>query len=222
MAKKTIGKRGNFKKKAAAITLTGFLGAASPTYALPVNSEPAPEKNKSKVSIILGARKEFRGNGLYGVELGGKYKDFALVGYMGSGPDINLQDTEENVFGDIYFQGIENLEKRKSLGLSLEYHPRISEGVSIVLGAGGGLEKRTRNIEENLIRRTGSEETLLASNINSIPEKEFVGNFYGGLSFKITKGLSLNPNIGYKTGREKGVFANIRAVLSFPRKKGNR
>lgn len=218
MGKKTIGKRGNFKKKAAAITLAGFLGAASPAYALPVNSEPAPEKNKSKVSIILGARKGLGSNGLQGVELGGKYKDFALVGNICSGSDINLQDTEENVFGNVYFQGREDLEKRKSFGGSLEYHPRLGKGVSLVFGAGIGLESRIRNINENLIR----EGTVLASNQVSKKENGVFGEIYFGPSIKATKWLEINPNIGYKTGKEKGMVANIRAILSFSGKKGDR
>jgi len=139
---------------------------------------------------------------------------------MGSQSDLNLQDTEENVFGDIYFQGREDLKDFSSFGGSVEYHPRISERMSGVIGVGGGLEKYTRNIEENLVRRTGSEESLLASNINSIPEKEFVWNVYGGLSFNITKGLSLNPNIGYKIGsREKGMFVSLRAILSLSKRR---
>ena len=227
MVKKTIGKRGNFKKKAAAITLTGFLGAASPTYALPINSEPAPEKNKSKVSIILGARKGIGGSGLYGGELGVKYKRFALVGNMSSRSDINLQNIEEEMIRNVYFQGREDLKDFSSIGASLEYHQPIAKGVSGVIGIGGNFENYARNIEENLVRKIGSEETLLASNTSSVPEKEFVGNIYAGPSFKITKWLELNPNIGYekafkKNGlKERGVYVNLRAILSFS-KRGNR
>jgi opacity protein-like surface antigen len=205
------GKRANFKKiLAGGVVLTTFLVPQA------VYASDSSKKEKAPVSIILGARKELGGNKLYGGELGIGIGRFALVGNMGSGSDINLQDSEKNVFGDVYFQGIENLEKRKSLGLSLEYHPRISEKVSGVIGAGGGLEKRTRNIEENLVRRTDSEETLLASNINSIPEKGFGWNVYTGLIFDLTKNISLNPNIGYKIGlKEKGMFANLRLIFSF-------
>jgi len=219
------GKRANFKKiLAGGAVLTTFL---VPQVAYASNS---PQKEKAPLSIILGARKGFGKSGLYGGELGLKYGRFALVGNLGSRSDINLQDTEEKMISipeiDIYFQGRENLKDFSSFGGSVEYHPRISERMSGVIGVGGGLEKYTRNIEENLVRRIGSEESLLASNINSIPEKEFVWNVYGGLSFNITKGLSLNPNIGYekafkKNGLKRGMYVNLRAILSFSRR-GNR
>jgi len=217
MAKSVPGKINNFKKKVVATTLVGFLGAASPAYALPVNSGPVPEKNKSKVSLILGARKGFGKSGLYGGEFGIGVGRFALVGSLGSGPDLNLQDTEENVFGNVYFQGREDLKNSSYFGGALEYH-QPGKGVSWVIGAGGGLEKVTREIEENLVRG----ETVLASNTTSTPEKKFAGYVYTGPKFPITKNMGLNLNVGYKTGREKGVFVNLRAIFRFPGKKGDR
>ena len=204
------GKRANFKKIVGAIALCTFL-FPSQAYA---SRSPKNLNKKAPFSIILGAR---GGHGFYGGEFGIRYKNLALVGNLGSGSDLNLQDTEENVFGDVYFQGREDLKDFSSIGASLEYHPRLGKGISWVIGAGGGLEKVTREIEENLVR----DGTVLASNKTSTPEKEFAGYFYTGPKIKITKGLSLNPNIGYKTGLKKGIFANIRADLSFSRR-GNR
>lgn len=203
----------NLKKILAGTVLAASLFPAQAVYA-----SDSPKKEKAPVSIILGGRKGLGSNGLQGVEFGGKYKDFALVGNICSGSDINLQDTEENVFGNVYFQGREDLEKRKSFGGSLEYHPRLGKGVSLVFGAGIGLESRIRNINENLIR----EGTVLASNQVSKKENGVFGEIYFGPSIKATKWLEINPNIGYKTGKEKGMVANIRAILSFPGKKGDR
>jgi hypothetical protein len=190
-------------------------GAALVTSLFPSQAVYASnsQKEKAPVSIILGARKGLGESGLHGGELGIGVGRFALVGNFGLGSDINLQNTEDHVFGDVYFQGREDLKNSSYFGGALEYH-QPGKGISWVVGAGGGLEKVTREIEENLVR----DGTVLASNKTSTPEKKFAGYFYTGPSFKITKGLSLNPNVGYKTGREKGVFVNLRAVLSFPGK----
>ena len=225
MIKRLNGKRINFKKILAGVALATFLSPSQVAYA----SSRSQQKEKAPLSIILGARKGFGKSGLYGGELGLKYKRFALVGNIpiSSYSNINLQNTEEEMFGNVYFQGREDLEDfSSSIGASLEYHQPLAKGISWVTGIGGNLESRTRKIEENLVRRTGSEESLLASNINSIPEKEFVWNIYAGPSFKITKWLSLNPNIGYKTGFKKDglreeMYISLRAILSFSRK-GNR
>ncbi len=219
MAKRLTGKGVNFKKILAGVALVAFLSPSQVAYA-----SRSQQKEKAPLSIILGARKGFGGSGLYGGELGIKYKRFALVGNMGSRSDINLQDTEEEMFRNVYFQGREDLKDFSSFGASLEYHQPIAKGVSGVIGIGGNFESRTRKIEENLVRRIDGEETLLASNISSVPEKEFVWNVYAGPSFKITKWLELNPNIGYekafkKNGlKERGMYANLRAILSFSRR----
>lgn len=222
------GKRANFKKILAGAALTTFL---VPQVAYASDSH---QKEKAPLSIILGARKRIENNKLSKnkpseIELGVKYNRFALVGKIpiSSHPNINLQTTEEEMFGNVYFQGREYLgDFSSSIGASLEYHQPLAQGISWVTGIGGNLEKRTRNIEENLVRKVGSEESLLASNINSIPEKEFVWNVYAGPSFKIFKGLELNPNLGYeigskKNGLKRGMCVNLRAILSFSRR-GNR
>lgn len=217
MAKRFHGRGVGFKKILAGVALAAFLSSPQIAHA----SRSQQQKEKASVSIILGARKGFGGNGLYGGEVGVKYNRFALVGNMGSRRDINLQNTEEGVFGNVYFQGREDLEKFSSIGGSVEYHQPLAKGVSGVVGIGGNLENYIRKIEENLVRRVGTEESLLASNINSILEKEVVGHIYGGLSFNLTKNLSLNPNIGYekafkKNGlKERGMYVNLRAIFSF-------
>jgi len=225
MAKKhnNKGKRANFKKI--------LVGAALTTFLVPqvAYASDSPKKEKAPISIILGARKGFGGSGLYSGELGLKYGRFALVGNLGSRSDINLQNIEEKMISipeiNIYFQGREDLKDFSSFGASLEYHQPIAKGVSGVIGIGGNFENYARNIEENLVRRIDGEETLLASNTSSVPEKEFVGNIYAGPSFKITKWLELNPNIGYeksfkKNGlKERGAYVNLRAILSFSRRK---
>ena len=200
-----------------------------PSQAVYASDSPKNSNKKSPLSIILGARKGLEGSKLYGGEIGLKYNRFALVGNIpiSSHPNINLQNTEENVFGDVYFQGREDLEDfSPSIGASLEYHLPLAKGISWVTGIGGNLEGRTRKIEENLVRRIGSEETQLASNTTSTPEKEFVWNVYAGPSFEILKGLELNPNLGYKisskkNGLKRGMYVSLRAILSFSRR-GNR
>jgi hypothetical protein len=221
---KRHGKRVNFKKILAGAALVAFLAPSQVAYA----SSRSQQKEKAPLSIILGARRGLEGSRLYGGEIGLKYNRFALVGNIpiSSHPNINLQHTEENVFGDVYFQGREDLKDFSSFGGAFEYHQPLAKGISWVTGIGGNLEKRTRNIEENLVRRIGSEETLLASNINSIPEKEFVWNVYTGPSFEILKGLELNPNLGYeigskKNGLKRGMYVSLRAILSFSRR-GNK
>ena len=222
MGKRLVRRGLGFKKILTGIALAGFL---SPTQvALASNS---PQKEKAPLSIILGARKGFGDSGLYGGELGIKYRRFALVGNMSSRSDINLQNIEEEMFRNVYFQGREDLNGFSSIGASLEYHQPVTKGISGVIGIGGNLESYTRKIEENLVRKTESEESLLASNTSSVSEKEFVGNIYCGPSFKITKWLSLNPNIGYEKAfkkdglKERGVYVNLRVILSFSRR-GNR
>jgi opacity protein-like surface antigen len=211
MAKRTIGKRGNFEKKAAAITLTGFLGAASPTYALPVNSEPAPEKNKSKVSITLEANK---GSGSYGAGLGLK------VGKIGFGvkgkkySNRNLYDIKENIpgFEGISFQGRKDFEKTTYMGIFAEVYPRILENLSLVLGASGGIKKGTINIEEKLLR--GEDE--LASHETSALKKGFGWDVYAGLIYDFTGNISAGPFVGYGSSKEnelgkEGVSFGIKA-----------
>ncbi|MBA7648424.1 hypothetical protein ES703_56210 [subsurface metagenome] len=222
MAKRLTGKGVNFKKIVAGVALAAFLSPAQVAYA-----SRSQQKEKASVSIILGARKGFGSSGLYGGELGLKYGRFALVGNLGSRSDINLQDTEEEMFRNVYFQGREDLKDFSSVGASFEYHQPIIKGVSGVIGIGGNLENYARKIEENLVRKIDGKETLLASNTSSVPKKEFVGNIYAGPSFKITKWLELNPNIGYekafkKNGlKERGMYVNLRAILSFSRR-GNK
>jgi len=227
MVKGLIGKGINFKKILAGAALVAFLSPAQVAYA----SSRSQQKEKAPISIILGARKGLENNKPYGGEIGLKYGRFALVGNMGSQSDLNLQNTKEEMISipeiNVYFQGREDLKDFSSFGGAFEYHQPLAKGISWVTGIGGNLEKRTRNIEENLVRRIGSEETLLASNINSIPEKEFVWNVYTGPSFEILKGLELNPNLGYeigskKNGLKRGMYVNLRAILSFPGKKGDR
>jgi len=219
MAKKSNGKRGNFKKILAGIALAAFLSPSQAAYASHSN-----QKENAPLSVILGARKGFGSNGLYGGEFGIKYNKFALVGNISSRSDINLQNTEEEMLRNVYFRAREDLKDFSSVGASLEYHQPLAKGVSGVIGIGGNLESYTRKIEEKLVRRTDSEESLLASNTSSIPEKEFVGNIYAGPSFKITKWLSLNPNIGYEKAfkkgglKERGAYVNLRAILSFSRR----
>ncbi len=225
MVKRLHGKGVGFKKILAGVALAAFLSPSQVAYA----SSRSQQKEKAPLSIILGAGKGLGNNKSSEIEFGVKHKRFALVGNIpiSSYSNINLQKTEEGVFGDVYFQGREDLEDfSSSIGASLEYHQPLAKGISWVTGIGGNLESRTRKIEENLVRRTGSEESLLASNINSIPEKEFVWNIYTGPSFDITKWLSLNPNIGYKTGFKKDglreeMYISLRAILSFSRR-GNK
>lgn len=236
---KRTNKKINFKKIVAGAALVAFLAPSQVAYA---SDSPKKERARAKVSFILGGGKGIEKNKLSGkinksseIELGVKYNRFALVVNIpiSSHPNINLQNTEEEMFGNVYFQGREDLEDfSSSIGGSVEYHQPltkgISKGISWVIGIGGNLEKRTRNIEENLVRRVGSEETLLASNINSFPEeKEFVWNVYTGPSFKVAKGLEINPNLGYeigskKNGLKRGMFVNLRAIYLFPGKGGNR
>jgi len=197
------GKKGNFKKKAIATTLVGFLGAASPAYALPVNSNPVPEKNKSKVSMTLEANK---GSGSYGAGLGVRFGNIGLGVKGKKYSDRNLYETEENVFGDVYFKGKKDLEKISYIGAFAEFYPRISEKVSMVLGAGGGLKKGTINIEEKLLR--GEKE--LASHETSTSKKGFGWDIYAGLIFDIKK-LGIGPIFGYEkssgeNGLNKGSF----------------
>ena len=233
MVKRLNSKKVNFKKIVAGAALVTCLSPSQAVYA-----SGSPKKERAKVSIILGIGKGIEKNKLSKnksseIELGIKYNRFALVGNIpiSSHPNINLQTTEEEMFGNVYFQGREYLgDFSSSIGASLEYHQPltkgISKGISWVTGIGGNLEKRTRNIEENLVRRVGSEESLLASYINSIPEKEFVLNVYTGPSFEIFKGLELNPNLGYeigskKNGLKRGMYVSLRAILSFSRR-GNK
>ncbi len=226
MVKRITGKGVGFKKILVGAALAAFL---SPSQVAHASNSLKDSNKKAPVSIILGAGRGLGKNKSSEIEFGVKYNRFALVGNIpiSSYPNINLQNTEEGVFGNVYLQGREDLEDfSSSIGASLEYHQPLVKGISWVTGIGGNLESRTRKIEENLVRRTGSEESLLASNINSIPEKEFVWNIYAGPSFDITKWLSLNPNIGYKTGFKKDglreeMYINLRAILSFSRR-GNR
>lgn len=220
MMKRT--KRVNFKKILAGAALAAFLSPTQVAFA-----SNSPQKEKAPISIILGARKGFGKGGLYGAEIGMKFGRFALVGNMSSRSDINLQDIEEEMIRNVYFQGREDLKDFSSIGASLEYHQPIAKGVSGVIGIGGNLENYTREVQENLVRKTDTGESLLASNTSSLSEKEFVGNIYIGPSFKITKWLELNPNIGYeksfkKNGlKERGAYVNLRVILSFSRR-GNR
>jgi len=217
------GKRANFKKILAWVALTTFL-VPQVAYA----SSRSQQKEKAPISIILGAGKGLGSNKSYGGELGLKYKRFALVGNMGSRSDINLQNIEEKMISipeiNIYFQGREDLEDFSSIGASLEYHQPLAKGISWVTGIGGKRRSYTRKVEENLVRRMDREESLLASNINSIPEKEFVWNVYAGPSFELTNWLEVSPILGYekaftKNGLKKGeMYASLRAILSFPGK----
>jgi hypothetical protein len=75
-------------------------------------------------------------------------------------------------------------------------------------------------VEENLVRRIGTEESLLASNTSSVSEKEFVWDIYAGLSLEILKGLELSPVLGYETsfkenGLERGMYVSLRGIFSF-------
>lgn len=212
------GKRANFKK-----ILAG--GAALTTFLVPqvAYASDSPKKEKAPISIILGIRK---GPESYGAGLGMRFGKIGLGVEGNLYSDIKLQDIKENIpgFEGIYFQGKENLEKTSYIGAFAEFYPRISEKLSLVIGAGGGLKKGTRNIEENLLRG----ETVLASNTNSTLEKDVVGNIRGGLIFDITKNIGVSPFIGYeksfkKNGLNKGgIFFGVNAFFSFPRKKGNR
>jgi hypothetical protein len=220
---KGLSKRDNFKKiLAGTIALTAFLFSPKIAYASHSDQKENSQKEKAPISIVLGVRRGVGSSGLYSREFGIKYNRFALVGNAGSRPDINLQNIEEEMLRNVYFQAGENLENFSSVGASLEYYQRFGKrkGVSGVIGVGGNLEKRTRNIEEKLIRRTETEESLLASNTSSVPEKEFVWNIYAGPSFKLAKRLELNPVLGYekafKNGlKGRGAYVSIRAILSF-------
>jgi hypothetical protein len=232
MVKRLTGKKINFKKILAGATLITLLPQV-------VYASNSPQKEKSKVSIILGIGKGIEKNKLSKnksseIELGIKYNRFALVGNIpiSSHPNINLRDIEENIMENVYFKGREDLEDfSRSIGVSLEFHlplaEGISKGISWVTGIGGHRESYTRKMEENLVRRIGGEESLLASNITSFPEeKEFVLNVYTGPSFKVAKGLELNVNLGYeigskKNGLKRGMYVSLRAILSFSRR-GNR
>jgi len=222
MVKRSHSKRNNFKKILAGAALATCLAPSQVAQA-----SNSPQKEKAPLSIILGAKRGIEKDKSSEIEIGFKYNRFALVGNIpiSSYPDINLKDTEENVFGDVYFKGRENLEDfSSSIGASFEYHQPLAKGISWVTGIGGKSEGRTRTIEENLVRKVGTEETLLASNINSIPEKkEFVWNVYTGPSFEILKGLELNLNLGYKSSKKnelkRGVDVSLRAILTFPRRR---
>ena len=223
MVKRLTGKRINFKKIVAGAALVTCLSPSQIAHA-----SNSPQKEKAPLSIILGARRGIEINKSSEIEFGVKYNRFALVGNIpiSSYPNINLQNTEENVFGNVYFQGREDLEDFSSIGASFEYHQPLAKGISWVTGIGGNLEGRTRKMGENLVRKVGTEETLLASNTNSTPEKEFVWNIYAGPSFEILKGLELNSNLGYKISSKKnelkrGMYVSLRAILSFSRR-GNR
>ncbi|MBA7619908.1 hypothetical protein ES703_27250 [subsurface metagenome] len=212
MTKRLHNRGSKFKKILAGTVLAASLFPAQAVYA-----SDSPKKEKAPVSIILGGRKGFGKSGLYGGEFGVRFGRIGLVANLGSGPDLNLQKTEEKVSGfeGVYFKGSEDLKNSSYFGGALEYH-QPGKGVSWVIGAGGGLEKVTREIEENLVR----DGTSLASNRTSTQEEKFAGYFYTGPSFKIKK-LEINPNIGYKTGREKGVFVNLRIILPIS-KRGDR
>ncbi len=221
---KRHSKKVNFKKIVAGAALATCLSPSQAVYA-----SDSSKKEKAPLSIILGARRGIEINKSFGIEFGVKYNRFALVGNIpiSSYPNINLQNTEEEMFGNVYFQGREDLKDfSPSIGASFEYHQPLAKGISWVTGIGGYLEGHTRKIEENLVRRTGSEESLLASNTSSVLEKKFVWNVYAGPSFEIIKGLELNPNLGYeisskKNGLKRGMYVNLRAILSFSRR-GNR
>jgi len=202
------------------LPVTIFSTFLSPQIA---NTANLNQKEKTPVSLILGARAGTNKNKTYGGELGLKYGRFALTGYFGSRQNMNLQSTEEELFEGIYFQGNEDLKDFSSAGISLEYHHPFSKKISGVIGIGGGLEKYTREIEENLIRREQGKESPLASNINSISEKESFGNVYIGSSFKITDWLKLNPIVGYEKNFGKGDlngggYIGLRMIFPFSRK----
>ena len=217
-------KRLNFKKILAGLALIVFLSPSQVAYA-----SRSQQKEKAGLSFILGARKGLGSNKSYGVKLGLKHGRFALVGDIpiSSHPNINLQKTEEEM-GNVYFQGREDLEDfSSSIGASIEYHLPLAKGISWVTGIGGKRRSYTRKIEENLVRRIGNKESLLASNINPVSEKEFVLDIYAGPSFELTNWLELSPVLGYETsfkknGLERGMSVSLRAFFSFPRKKGNR
>jgi hypothetical protein len=181
------------------------------------------QKEKAPLSIILGAGKGLGNNKSSEIEFGVKHKSFALVGKIpiSSYSNINLQKTEEEMFGNVYFQGREDLEDfSSSFGASLEHHLSLARGISWVTGIGGKRRSYTRKVEENLVRRIGTEESLLASNTSSVSEKEFVWNVYAGLSLEILKGLELSPVLGYETsskknGLERGMSVSLRGIFSF-------
>jgi opacity protein-like surface antigen len=204
---KNKGKKGNFKKAIAT-------GAALVTLVSPVAyAANSSQKEKAPISLILEAGK---GAESYSAGLGAKIGKIGL-GIRGKKySNKSLYDTEENVFGDVYFKGKKDLEKISYIGAFAEFYPSLSEKVSMVLGAGGGLKKGTVNIEEKLLR-DGKE---LASNQISTLKKGFGWDVYAGLIFDITKNISAGPFAGYeKSSGEKelesdGFYAGIKLNLN--------
>ena len=217
-----MAKRLNFKKILAGVALAAFLSPSQVAHAS--NSQ---QKEKASLSIILGAGKGLGNNKSSEIEFGVKHKRFALVGKIpiSSYSNINLQKTEEEMFGNVYFQGREDLEDfSSSIGASLEYHLPLARGVSWVTGIGGKRRSYTRKVEENLVRRIGTEESLLASNTSSVSEKEFIWDIYAGPSFELTNWLELSPVLGYETsfkenGLERGMYVSLRAIFPLGKEK---
>jgi hypothetical protein len=217
-----MAKSVNLKKILAGVALTACLLPSQMAYAS--NSQ---QKEKAPLSIILGAGKGLGNNKSSEIEFGVKHKRFALVGKIpiSSYSNTNLQKTEEEMFGNVYFKGREDLEDfSSSIGASLEYYLPLAKGTSWVTGIGGKRRSYTRKIEENLVRRIGNKESLLASNINSIPEKEFVWDIYAGPSFELTNWLEVSPVLGYETsfkenGLERGMYVSLRGIFSFGKEK---
>ncbi len=215
-------KRVNLKKILAGVALAAFL---SPSQV--VHASRSQQKEKAPLSIILGAGKGLGNNKSSEIELGVKHKRFALVGKIpiSSYSNINLQKTEEEMFGNVYFQGREDLEDfSSSIGASVEYHLPLTRGISWVTGIGGKRRSYTRKVEENLVRRIGTEESLLASNTSSVSEKEFVWDIYAGPSFELTNWLEVSPVLGYETsfkknGLERGMSVSLRAIFSLGKEK---
>jgi len=211
-------KRLNFKKILAGLALIVFLSPSQVAYA-----SRSQQKEKTGLSFILGGRKWLGSNKSYGVKLGLKHGRFALVGDIpiSSHPNINLQNTKEEMSRGIYFKGREDLEDfSSSIGASIEYYLPLAKGISWVTGIGGKRRSYTRKIEENLVRRIDNKESLLASNTSSVSEKEFVWDIYAGPSFELTNWLELSPVLGYETsskknGLKRGMSVSLRAIFSF-------
>ncbi|MFZ1971084.1 MAG: hypothetical protein WAU65_02815 [Candidatus Nanoarchaeia archaeon] len=148
----------------------------------------------------------------YDFQIGAKWDNLALIGYLGTRPDTTLINSQSNLSGNIYFMENEQLTDFVSFGGSVVGYIPVTDHFSLSLGASLGETSYTRKDLAAIADLTNpNNPSYINSTNSSYTQKEWSAGVEVGPNLIIgsgPNGLGINPYVEYRRIWE-GNLSNI-------------